>query len=329
MLRGLDEGDNIATLRKRVLEYPSDLDKFFDCMLARIDSVYQFQTSQALYLAYLYAGDHGRAATQSSYLDFELLGQDHAGLQDVQCLLALKPQALSLDRIMSLVCKTQSFLGACCKDLLSLAIPSDRTLRMCAEDPTQLQIQFIHRTVYEYIRATGYDQLLEQRVPTCFKDESVFHILNLGKLKYYWDVSPPASSPYFTRLVSSALDHGWKGVDVHFVDGFQSCQPFNQQAWAASIPAAYIALGQHDKFQTIYLQDGASRSLFEGLCPFQYLTFSPICRDYIDETSSTKTSRDPDVGKPLSKKLIASGSIGDGTYKYFTASRCGPWHRGL
>ena len=316
VLRGLDEGDNIATLQRRVLEYPSDLDKFFDCMLARIDSVYQFQTSQALYLAYLYAGDHDRAAAQSSYLDFELLGQDHAGLQGMQYLATLEPQALSLDRIMSLVHKTRSFLGACCKDLLSLAIPDKDMLQKCAEDPTQLQVQFIHRTVYEYIRATGYDRLLEQRVPTCFKDKSVFHILNLGKLKYYWDVSPPASSPYFARLVSFSLDHGWKGVDISFVDGLQSCQPFHQQAWAASIAAAYIALGHNDKVQTIYVQDGASRSLFEGSCPFQYLTSSPICRDYIDEASSTECSHDSNVSTTLSKELIISGCIGHGTYTY-------------
>lgn len=316
VLRGLDEGDNIATLQKRVLEYPSDLNKFFDSILARIDSVYRFQTSQALYLAYLYADDHDRAAAQSSYLDFELLGRDPAGLQDVQHLSALEPQALSLDGVMSLVYKTRSFLGACCKDLLSLTIPSPRVLRDSAEDPSKLQVQFIHRTVYDYIRSTGYDRVLEQNVPPCFRDGSVFHILNMGKLKYYWDISPPASSAYFNRLVSFSLEHGWKGVDVSFVDGLQSCQPFHQKAWAASLGAAYIALGQHDKFQEVYLPGGSSRQLFEGSCPFSVLTFSPIFRDYIDETLSSRCSRVTDLDNTPSEEYIVSGCVGDGTWTY-------------
>ncbi|KAK1593786.1 uncharacterized protein LY79DRAFT_513684 [Colletotrichum navitas] len=41
LLRGLDNGDDVAILQQRLSEFPSDLDKFFQRMLDTIDSVYK------------------------------------------------------------------------------------------------------------------------------------------------------------------------------------------------------------------------------------------------------------------------------------------------
>jgi hypothetical protein len=107
---GLDEGDQPAILRQRVLECPDDLESFFGTILSRIDSVYRHQTAQALMLAYKYAEGHGDAAKCSSYLDFELLGRTHSdrthgahtGLNDTRFLWLLEPKKNMSRRVHSL-----------------------------------------------------------------------------------------------------------------------------------------------------------------------------------------------------------------------------------
>ena len=86
VLRGFDEGDSIGTLQKRVLTFPTDLQLFFDNIFSRVDSFYHHHTTQALYLAYLYAEDHYEAAGCSSFLDFELISRHSTGVKDPQYL---------------------------------------------------------------------------------------------------------------------------------------------------------------------------------------------------------------------------------------------------
>lgn len=257
VLRGLDECDSIATLKQRVLEYPPDLDGFFDTIVSRVDTVYKHQTAQALTLAYLYAENHEKAAECSSYLDFVLLEQDLSGLRKPQYLFDLAPQALSPQGFATLVRKTRSFLSARCKDLLVVPIPyGQEAIDACAEDPCTVKVQFLHRTVFEFLKTSGRQSQLSQRVPECFRDGSVFHILNMGKLKYYWPHRPSSMSDYFTRQAAFSLDHGWTGLDVRFIDQLHMCQRFHQEPLCVSIGQAYIAFRQFDTFWDKYTSFG-------------------------------------------------------------------------
>lgn len=251
--RGLQEGDEIMILRERVLELPTDLESFFETILDRVDSVYRHQTAQALTLAYLYAEGHDAATPHSSYLDFELLLRHHAGLQDTHYLWTLKPHKMNCDQLMQTARRTQEKLSASCKDLLLLVIPkSFSEVHAYAEDPSRLKVQFLHRTVFEYLKSSGRIRELQRNVPSCFHDESVFHLLNMGKLKLAWDRQPEARSDYFLRQVSFSLDRGWPGLDVRFIDQLQQCQDLHQSDLCASIAAAYIAFEQFDVFRSIF-----------------------------------------------------------------------------
>lgn len=227
--RGLDEGDEPWILQERVIEFPTDLESFFESILNRVDSVYHHQTAQALVLAYLYAEGHDDAAACSSYLDFELLGRAHKGLHDPRYLWTLEPQRVDSGHYLALVKRTRKFLSASCKDLLILDLPSGfLEIQACAEDPSSVKVQFLHRTVFEYLRSSGRIQKLQGKVPPCFHDESVFHLLNMGKLKLAWDRQRMDSNPYFEQQASFSLDHSWPGLDSDFVDQVRRCQPLHQ-----------------------------------------------------------------------------------------------------
>lgn len=254
VIRGFDEGDSIDTLSERVLAFPTDLEEFFDNILGRVESFYHHHTTQALYLAYLYAENHDEAASCSSYLDFELLSRNRTGLEDPQYLWNLQPQALSAQDFVSLIKHTRTFLSACCKDLLVVDIPHDqRDIWSCAGDPSLVRVRFFHRTVFEYLRSSKHRQWLEQGTPQCFNDGSVFHLLNMAKLKLYWSERSRSSVPeYYNRQCLFSLSHAWKGLDLAFINELDACRAFYQEACCATVGAAYIAFEQLGTFKAKY-----------------------------------------------------------------------------
>jgi hypothetical protein len=262
--RGLEENDEPLILRERVRDFPTDLEGFFDTILDRVDNFYGEQTAQALMLAYLYAEGHDLAAEQSSYLDFELLGRQRVGLDNTDFLWTATPRKIDSEEYMALAKRTQRFISATCKDLLVINLPRRSVeAQACAEDPSMLKVQFLHRTVFEYLKYSGRMRKLEQKVPSCFNDSSVFHILNMGKLKLSWDGQCTASSPYFIRQASFSLDHAWQGLDIRFINEIQRCRPWHQSGPCLSIAAAYIAFEQFGTFLRVYALPGPQQLLVQ------------------------------------------------------------------
>jgi hypothetical protein len=260
--RGLEENDEPSILRERVRDFPTDLEGFFDTILDRVDNFYSEQTAQALVLAYLYAEGHDLAAKQSSYLDFELLGRQRVGLHNTDYLYTAKPRKINSEEYLTLAKHTQRFLSATCKDLLAINLPRGTVeAQACAENPSILKVQFLHRTVFEYLKSSGRMQKLERKVPPCFNDGSVFHILNMGKLKLSWDRQAIASNPYFIRQAAFSLDHAWQGLDIRFIDEIQRCQPWHQSDPCLSIAATHLAFEQFGTFFSNYALPGSQQLL--------------------------------------------------------------------
>lgn len=215
-----------------------------------MDPVYRHHTTQALYLAYLYVEDED-AADHPSYLDFELLRRSPSGLMDLEYLWSLKRQALSNSDFLTLASKTRSFLGACCKDLIMLPRSfdddnDDDNDNALSENPSVLKAQFIHRSVYDYLRTTNRIRSLSQKVPPCFKDGTVFHLLNMAKMKLYPNIESPLRSKFFLSQAAFSLDRHWPGLDLNFVGEMQISQSLHQCLSVSSIAAAYIAFESYD-----------------------------------------------------------------------------------
>lgn len=281
VLRGLGEDDSIATLRRRVQQFPSDLEGFFDIIISRVDTVYKSQTAQALALAYLYADGNDVAAECSSYLDFALLEQSPTGLEDPQYLWSRAPQSLSAEGFVDLVRRTRTFLSACCKDLLVVNVPCDsNAIEACATDPCTVKVQFLHRTVFEYLGTSDRQIQLQRLVPDCYRDGSVFHLLNMGKLKYYWAHRPSALSEYFTWQASFSLDDSWPGLDVAFIDEVHRCQSLHQEPRCVAVGQAYIAFQQFDTFRKEYVGFGYDR---QPPLQLRTMTCRPKFRNTVDD----------------------------------------------
>ena len=179
VVSGIAEGDDIEFLRHRVQSFPSDLDDFFRSILIRVDAVYKAQTSQALYLAYL--------GVSKSWLDFWLIRQSPQGLTNPSFPFELAIEGLSVESLEMRISETRTFLSAVCKDLLWL--PKAEDIRQyypmdCSPaDPPIIRVEYLHRSVYDFLKADNIQAMLKSHVPAHFDDGQIFHQLNLARLK--------------------------------------------------------------------------------------------------------------------------------------------------
>ena len=178
VVSGIAEGDDIEFLRHRVQSFPSDLDDFFRSMLIRVDAVYKAQTSQALYLAYL--------GVSKSWLDFWLIRQSPQGLTNPNFPFELAIGGLSIESLERAVAETRTFLSAVCKDLLWL--PKAKDIRQYhpmghSRDRPLIRVEYLHRSVYDFLKADNIQAMLKSHVPAHFDDGQIFHQLNLARLK--------------------------------------------------------------------------------------------------------------------------------------------------
>ena len=179
VLDGLAENDSIAFLRHRVHAFPSDLEEFFDNIVRRVDPVYKPQSSQALKLACKYVDEGGSANSISSWLDYWLISQDPQGLADPRFPYKIDIKELAVEESSKMLRDTRTFLSATCKDLLYLP---RRDLQRLSTEP--IQVQFLHRTVYDFLNMGHMKELLEAQVPPHFRDSRIIHLLNLARVKF-------------------------------------------------------------------------------------------------------------------------------------------------
>jgi hypothetical protein len=187
VLSGFNEGDALPLLRQRVQAFPEDLDTFFDTILSRVENVYRKSTVQALQLANLYfTEDH-----EAWFIDFWFLKQCSGDLEDHDRLPRIQLSDCPHLDISSMCQETQRFLNACCKDLLYI---STRTVESTAEVPdvphsrrittTGTKVQFLHRTVYEFLQTDEMQAKLNSGLPGYFHSGLVFELLARTELTY-------------------------------------------------------------------------------------------------------------------------------------------------
>ncbi|KAK4541520.1 hypothetical protein LTR36_007966 [Oleoguttula mirabilis] len=195
ILRGLTEGDTIPMLRHRVREFPADLEEFFRSILDRVDRTYRAHTSQALKLACM---SHGGA----HFIDYWLIRQSPHGLADEKFAYDARIRKLSVDEWKTMRSETQVMLSAACKDLLCLPLVSN-SHTLDAEN----RVQFLDRTVYDFLQTTEMYQTLEERVPAHFRDSRILHLISLARLKCSLaDISTAADLEVFKKAVRRFID---------------------------------------------------------------------------------------------------------------------------
>ncbi|KAK3708933.1 hypothetical protein LTR37_011263 [Vermiconidia calcicola] len=120
LLRGLAEGDDLATLARRLDQFPEDLNEYFRHIMNRVDKVYEQQTASALLLAEKIAdqqlsspasGDEllqSVAARASSFLSYWWLRQSDGDITRVfKCGIAES----SVEKLLKMKSETQISLS--------------------------------------------------------------------------------------------------------------------------------------------------------------------------------------------------------------------------
>jgi hypothetical protein len=164
--RGLDEGDSIKILERRLAEMPSDLKEFFKAMLDRLDEIYRSETSQVLKMA---AVSLGRAqGDMDNWLNFWLIKE--LDFSDVEFAVNMTPRTYNPEEITQMRKDTRAFINASCRDFLGTST--------CGR-----QVDFLHRTVYDFLSTTMVQDVLDAQVPPMFNDPRVLLHVRLARCK--------------------------------------------------------------------------------------------------------------------------------------------------
>lgn len=204
LLEGLDEGDSIRILRQRVEQLPSDLGDYFDLILSRVHPVYKSMTGTALQLSFHAAQrDLQRPcpsnAHRRSFLNVWLLQN---GLEEQNFAFDQQIKEIDAEQCISMVKATRKFISACCKDLL--CIPKPPPAREYSDETTyvtQYRVDFLHRTVYEFLCMDEMRQRLKTRALAHVHDPDFDTRMALARLKFV-----PFESKGRCRFLIEALD---------------------------------------------------------------------------------------------------------------------------
>ena len=160
---GFEEGDSIVILRERVEALPSDLEEYFMLDLKRISPVYRKRTFRAFKLAELTIGQDAPYTIHDplSFIRFWILSEELLDNERFAFDLGINyPDQYHLNAMYA---KTRRFLSACCKDFLHLK-PLQEDL------PTEFgQVEFLHRTVHDFLTSEQIRHLIDKNVPAHFK----------------------------------------------------------------------------------------------------------------------------------------------------------------
>lgn len=256
VIRGFTEGDPVFMLRYRVQQFPADLGEFFRDILGRVEAVYKQQTHQALKLAFMLAQDGGKMQELSTFIDYWLIGQTPRGLEKSDFPFGLAFRDLSDTEISEMMARTQNMLCSVCKDLLSVTRTGGNNFFA--------KVDFLHRTVYDFLQNDEMQLLLDDGIPDHFKSSRILHLLNLARLKFrpsgsvdvdrarYEDQEVLPSLPFSNSKPQSASDSS----NAHSVpdgnwNGMKTIRVFSRP----SSPSLYESHGEGSA------ADGALRSM--------------------------------------------------------------------
>jgi hypothetical protein len=223
VLAGLDEMDTVSMLLYRVQQFPSDLEDFFRAILDRAESVYSGHTHQSLKLACLYAEPDclEEAREASNFLDFWFIRQDPRGIHDPNFFHNTQPWPVPNDMKAweRMRRETQATLSAACKDLLYIPERSEG-------NPLWWKVEFLHRTVYEFLQTDEMQSLIEANVPAHFIDGRILHLLSLGRLNLtsdtlYFGVRQAVRILWHMPkcFVTDKYAEGWEDIARHLQTG--------------------------------------------------------------------------------------------------------------
>jgi hypothetical protein len=209
--RGHSEGDTIEIMRARLEEIPSELEEFFGLILSHVEKVYKSKTAQVLRMAlFLTEANFSKGVPESTISSFVCFWLLREGVEASDFATAARFRPVSQDSFLSMAELTRKFISATCKDLLQLKVPDNRYF-----DYSKLEVQFLHRTVYDYLRVGDIVESIDKKLPKLFSNRNLHEHLTLAQLKFVPSIiDHPAETSF-------AIGRNLNQPDAELRDGFQ------------------------------------------------------------------------------------------------------------
>lgn len=217
---GFEEGDSIKLMHQRLNDFPADLGEYFEHILTRVSKTYRAQTSQALKLATLTLGgkeidDSDQIYDSACFITFWLLSQ--GCLEDPQFAFRRDFNGLYTKELIEMAKSTRKFLNACCKDFLHFPSLDDPLLMKT--NPLHA-VQYLHRTVYEFLTSDDMGHILNRYVPEHFLQPIFPAHVALARSKLV-PMDRPKLCRYCVHIASSAINIQWDFLNTETVAEYE------------------------------------------------------------------------------------------------------------
>ena len=162
LLRGMNDDDDVEMLYERLRALPTDLEVYFQRMLDRLNRVYQQRTAQVLLIALTALSPVSAIAVYCLEHDRSL-----AGFRRVAQI-----QAIDDDQYQSMRTQVQTLTKKWCRDLCCVS-----------NDEPFGNVEFLHRTVKDFLNNEAIYRILEQRAGNEFSTRSILCRTHLAQLQ--------------------------------------------------------------------------------------------------------------------------------------------------
>lgn len=155
LLEGLTNADRIVDLQRRLPLLPTDLNEYFERILFTVDNFYRKQTSQMFQVTLV-------ARDTLPLMSYWFIDQENPTLLE-----KLEVRPLSMQINDARLKQMKKRLNACCKGLLETHfVGSSDDPNVSLPDSTlfHLKVDFLHRTVRDFLRIPEMQNLLEKWV---------------------------------------------------------------------------------------------------------------------------------------------------------------------
>ena len=161
LLRGLTEDDDMAMLRERFRDIPDDLETYFKRMIGAVDKVYDRYMARSLLLACTADGP----LPLSSYYYVDVDQRNH------QFALQAAHEPYTHETFFSMKKNVENRISKWCRDLLEISAGQESSTT--TPDPIfQFQVDFLHRTVRDFLVTGTMQGYLEDRTGSNFRPEA-------------------------------------------------------------------------------------------------------------------------------------------------------------
>jgi hypothetical protein len=181
ILRGLTDDNDIRTLQVRVQHLPGDLNEYFRRMLDTIEDVYQEQTAQIFQV--VVQAIRPLSPTTLACLEKDMEDPDYALNSEIQSF--TEEEVIHTSQMM------RKYVNARCKDLLEVTGCDEAGIMYESQfdvlPPTdtyvRYRVDFLHRTVRDFLRTKDVYNLLQDRTAESFDPRIALCRMLLAQIK--------------------------------------------------------------------------------------------------------------------------------------------------